>query len=326
MALQDDYEVRLSSFQGPLDLLLFLVRRSEVDISDIPISMITEQYFGFLKNIHRVDVELAGEFLVMAATLVEIKSRTLAPRAPSQIDTTGENRREAADPRFELVQQLLAYQQFRTAAGALDRLRLESARRYVAGSHGGGMIPDTDENEFSVEIEDAHVLDLVESFERIMQSVDISRLGDHRIEYDDTPISLHQADLDCHFNLIDVRDAADGLVRAMHRGRPGVRYLIGGHNTRLVHWLELLATMTNRPMPRRRVPYALALTAGWFSELWADTVSHRMPMATVTGVRLTKRTMSFDPSASLKELGLQTRSVEESTRDAVNWYRQEGWI
>jgi segregation and condensation protein A len=195
MALQDDYEVRLSSFQGPLDLLLFLVRRSEVDISDIPISMITEQYFGFLKNIHRVDVELAGEFLVMAATLVEIKSRTLAPRAPSQIDTTGENRREAADPRFELVQQLLAYQQFRTAAGALDRLRLESARRYVAGSHGGGMIPDTDENEFSVEIEDAHVLDLVESFERIMQSVDISRLGDHRIEYDDTPISLHQADL-----------------------------------------------------------------------------------------------------------------------------------
>lgn len=195
MALQDDYEVRLSSFQGPLDLLLFLVRRSEVDISDIPISMITEQYFGFLKNIHRVDVELAGEFLVMAATLVEIKSRTLAPRSPSQIDTTGENRREAADPRFELVQQLLAYQQFRTAAGALDRLRLESARRYVAGSHGGGMIPDTDENEFSVEIEDAHVLDLVESFERIMQSVDISRLGDHRIEYDDTPISLHQADL-----------------------------------------------------------------------------------------------------------------------------------
>ena len=195
MALQDDYEVRLSSFQGPLDLLLFLVRRSEVDISDIPISMITEQYFGFLKNIHRVDVELAGEFLVMAATLVEIKSRTLAPRTSTEVETTGENRREAADPRFELVQQLLAYQQFRTAAGALDRLRLESARRYVAGSHGGGMIPDTDDNEFSVEIEDAHVLDLVESFERIMQSVDISRLGDHRIEYDDTPISLHQADL-----------------------------------------------------------------------------------------------------------------------------------
>lgn len=195
MALQDDYEVRLSSFQGPLDLLLFLVRRSEVDISDIPIAHITEQYFSFLKNIHRVDVELAGEFLVMAATLVEIKSRTLAPHAPSDSAAPTDRHREAADPRFELVQQLLAYQQFRTAAGALDRLRQESARRYVAGSHGGGMIPDSDENEFSVEIEDAHVLDLVESFERIMQSVDLSKLGDHRVEYDDTPISLHQADL-----------------------------------------------------------------------------------------------------------------------------------
>ncbi len=194
MALQDDYEVRLSSFQGPLDLLLFLVRRSEVDISDIPIAMITEQYFGFLKNIHRIDVELAGEFLVMAATLVEIKSRTLAPRPVTDTLPAAE-RREAADPRFELVQQLLAYQQFRTAAGTLDRLRAESARRYGAGAHGGGVVPDSNEHEFSIEIEDAHVLDLVESFERIMQSVDLSRLGDHRVEYDDTPISLHQADL-----------------------------------------------------------------------------------------------------------------------------------
>jgi len=195
MAIQDDYEVRLSSFQGPLDLLLYLVRRAEVDISDIPIAAITEQYFGFLKNIHRVDVELAGEFLVMAATLVEIKSRTLAPSTAPQRGNNSDATRESADPRFELVQQLLAYQQFRTAAGTLNRLREESARRYLAGSHGGGPADDAAEHEFSVEIEDAHVLDLVESFERIMQSVDISKLGDHRVEYDDTPISLHQTDL-----------------------------------------------------------------------------------------------------------------------------------
>ncbi len=195
MASQDEYEVRLSSFQGPLDLLLFLVRRAEVDISDIPISLITEQYFAFLKNIHRVDVELAGEFLVMAATLVEIKSRTLAPPQPSTREGAHERASSSDDPRFELVQQLLAYQQFRTAAGTLDRLRQESARRYAAGAHGGTLASDPTDDEFFVEIEDAHVLDLVESFERIMQSVDVSRLGDHRIEYDDTPISLHQADL-----------------------------------------------------------------------------------------------------------------------------------
>jgi len=94
----------------------------------------------------------------------------------------------------------------------------------------------------------------------------------------------------------------------------------------LIKWLQVLATMVNRSMPRWSVPYSVALAMGWFSELWADFISHRMPMATVTGVRLTKRSMYFDPSASLAELGLMPRSVEESTRDAVNWYRQQHWF
>ncbi len=132
--------------------------------------------------------------------------------------------------------------------------------------------------------------------------------------------------LDCEFNLIDARDAADGLVCAMHRGRTGVRYLIGAHNMRLVHWLELLGRIINRPAPRKKVPYAVALAAGWLSELWADTITHRAPMATVTGVRLTKRSMYFDPSNTLNELGLQPRSVEEATRDAVRWYKERHWI
>ncbi|NBW67015.1 hypothetical protein EBR44_14830 [bacterium] len=70
----------------------------------------------------------------------------------------------------------------------------------------------------------------------------------------------------------------------------------------------------------------MALAAGFFSEVWSDTISHRMPMATVTGVRLTRRSMHFDPSTSLNELGFQPRSVEESTRDAVRWYQEQNWI
>ena len=194
MPLQDDYEVRLSSFQGPLDLLLFLVRRAEVDIRDIPIHTIAEQYFAFLKQIDRIDVDLAGEFLVMAATLVEIKSRTLAPRqSGAGDDDAPTDALDAADPRFELVRQLLSYQRYRTAAESLDALRHESARRWPAGGHGGDA-PEDDAEE-SIEIEDAHILDLVEAFERIIAAVDLTRLGDHRVEYDDTPISLHQADI-----------------------------------------------------------------------------------------------------------------------------------
>ena len=132
--------------------------------------------------------------------------------------------------------------------------------------------------------------------------------------------------VDCRLNLVDVRDAAEGLVRAMQRGRTGVRYLIGGHNTRLGDWLGLLARIVGRPAPRHRVPYPIALATGWFSERWADLVSHRMPMATVTGVRLTRRSMHFDASASLAELELVPRSVETATTDAVDWYRQEGWL
>ena len=102
--------------------------------------------------------------------------------------------------------------------------------------------------------------------------------------------------------------------------------MLGAHNTRLAHWLGVLAGIVGRPAPRHSVPYPLALAVGWCSERWADAVSHRIPMATVTGVRLTRRTMHFDHSASLNELGLAPRSVEDGTRDAVAWYRQQRWI
>jgi dihydroflavonol-4-reductase len=132
--------------------------------------------------------------------------------------------------------------------------------------------------------------------------------------------------LDCRFNLIDARDAAEGLHRTMQVGRPGTRYLIGAHNVRLIDWLTLLGEVLGRTPPRLRVPYALALAVGWCSERWADLVTHRQPLATVTGVRLTRRSMHFDPSASLAELGLTPRPLRTSALDAVAWYRHRGWL
>jgi segregation and condensation protein A len=142
VALQDDYQVRLDSFQGPLDLLLFLIRRAEVDIADIPISRITDQYFAFLKQLHTIDIDVAGEFLVMAATLVEIKSRTLAP-AQKRVGDDGQESSalDDTDPRFELVKQLLAYQKYRSAADELSRLRTEFAQRWAVGGRGATRVP-----------------------------------------------------------------------------------------------------------------------------------------------------------------------------------------
>jgi dihydroflavonol-4-reductase len=132
--------------------------------------------------------------------------------------------------------------------------------------------------------------------------------------------------LDCRFNLVDARDVATGMILAMEKGRTGIRYLLGGENVRLSEWLRILGEETGQPVPRWKVPYALALGVAWFSELWADLVTGKMPMATITGVRLTRRNMFFDPSASLKELGLHPRPIQEAARDAVAWYRSQGWL
>jgi segregation and condensation protein A len=192
----DDYQVRLTSFQGPMDLLLYLIRRAEVDIHDIPIHEITAQYFTFLKQLKYIDIDAAGEFLVTAATLIEIKSRTLAPRPEGSDGGDGASLADdPTDPRAELVQQLLAYQRFRNAAEQLDRLRAEYANRWAARIRVGEVEAPDDEAELDLELEDAHILDLFQTYERIISAIDVSRLGEHRVAYDDTPITLHQTDL-----------------------------------------------------------------------------------------------------------------------------------
>jgi dihydroflavonol-4-reductase len=134
------------------------------------------------------------------------------------------------------------------------------------------------------------------------------------------------ARMDCTLNLIDVRDVAEGLVRVMDRGEPGRRYLLGGENLTLAGLLSILSEMTGVPVPRWRVPYPVGLAAAWLSELWADRVSGRPPKATLTGVRLTRRTMHFDASRSLAALGLTPRPARQSLADAVDWLRQTGQI
>jgi dihydroflavonol-4-reductase len=127
--------------------------------------------------------------------------------------------------------------------------------------------------------------------------------------------------IDGEFNLIDVRDVAEGMLLAMERGQPGRRYLLGAENHTIHGLFALLAELTGLPEPSRRVPYAVAVAAAYVSEFVADTWTHRMPLATVTGVRLTRRVMTFDPRRSLDELGLRPRPVREALADALAWFR-----
>jgi dihydroflavonol-4-reductase len=132
--------------------------------------------------------------------------------------------------------------------------------------------------------------------------------------------------LDAGLNLIDVRDVAEGMILAMERGKPGKRYLLGHENLSIREVFGELARLTGLPVPTRRVPYALALSAAYASEFIADVFTGRSPAATVTGVRLTRRTMHFDARRSLDELGLKPRPVSQSLADAVAWFRSIGWL
>src|SRR5438093_7380764 len=132
--------------------------------------------------------------------------------------------------------------------------------------------------------------------------------------------------MDAELNLIDVRDVTDGMVRAMECGRPGRRYLLGHENLSIRQVFGHLSRLTGLPAPHRRVPYSLALAVAYMSELVADVITHQPPAATITGVKLTQRSMHFDARRSLDELGLQPQPVLQSLSDAVAWFRKMKWL
>ena len=148
----DAYQVRLDSFEGPLDLLLHLIRKHEVNIYDIPIALITEQYLGYIELMEEMNLDVAGEFLVMAATLIHVKSRTLLPRPePLQADAGPDE-----DPREALVRRLLEHQKYKAAAELLhERETLRGAQfgrpdASVAGAAGDAYEPELEVDLFSL--------------------------------------------------------------------------------------------------------------------------------------------------------------------------------
>ena len=151
--------VKLERFEGPLDLLLHLIKRDEVDIYDIPIAHITQQYLAYIELMRSLDLEVAGEFLVMAATLMRIKAKMLLP-----LPAAGEEEDEG-DPREELVQRLIEYRQFKEAAGTL-KLREEERRQlfergYLPAEEDAGPLP----------LAPATLFDLLDALTRVLARV-----------------------------------------------------------------------------------------------------------------------------------------------------------
>jgi segregation and condensation protein A len=182
-----DYRVNLDIFAGPLDLLLYLVRKEEVDIYDIPIARITDQYIHYIELLKSLDIDLAGDFLVMAATLMQIKSAMLLPKAePDQFQDD-----DLSDPRRELIRQLLEYKKFKDAANLLNAAADEQKERFGRpGTIVERLKPDA---EPEIDIEQVSIWDLLEAFDTICRAT--GTIGDISNIKDDTPIDLYQIEI-----------------------------------------------------------------------------------------------------------------------------------
>ena len=176
-AASSAYSVKLPAFEGPLDLLLHLIRINEVEITDLPIARIAEQYLEYLDLMHEMNLDSAGEYLVMSATLAWIKSRMLLPADPDEIEGEG------LDPRAELVARLLEYERFKEAADSMGERPLLDRDVYAANAQELERVPDA---ERKIEV---GIFQLVEAFRQAL-----ARAGPvgfaHEVEAD--PVTVHE--------------------------------------------------------------------------------------------------------------------------------------
>ena len=222
-----EYRVNLDVFAGPLDLLLYLVRKEEVDIYDIPIARVTAQYIEYIEMLNALDIDLAGDFLVMAAALMEIKSAMLLPRPEEGPQEDG----GIEDPRAELVRQLLEYKRFKDAANLLDESAQTRQQRFTRPASILERLKPTQEPE--VDLDQVSIWTLLEAFDGIMKAT-----GNYSGRYDhikdDTPIDLYQIEI---------------LHRLQSEGPMSMDKVFEGRKNRLVMiglFLGMLELMRNR--------------------------------------------------------------------------------
>jgi segregation and condensation protein A len=203
-----EYRVNLEIFAGPLDLLLYLIKREEVEIQDVPIARMTDQYLEYVGLIKQLDPNVAGEFLVMASTLLELKTRSLLPVPEADPDHPD----ELSDPRRELIQQLLEYKRFKDAAASLSA-SAELRRLRHARAPAADRLTAND-----LDLENLQIWDLVQAFHKLLAQTGRGGVV-HEVVYDDTPISLHTSDLLDRLEREDGRILFQSVFEARSRGQ-----------------------------------------------------------------------------------------------------------
>jgi len=181
------FRVDLDMFRGPLDLLLYLVRRHEVDITNLPIALITKQFLDHLEVLEQLDVNSVGDFLELASTLMEIKSRLVLPQLESEEESF-------EDPREELVERLLQYKKYKDVANMLEDRGREFQRSFTRLAND---LPRRNMDPADQPIHEVEIWDLVSAFGRVIKSHD-AKLPITQVSYDLTPIQTHMGRIHRH--------------------------------------------------------------------------------------------------------------------------------
>lgn len=189
-----DFRVDLATFRGPLDLLLYLVRKHEVDIEDIPVALITQQYLNYLEVLEQLDVDDVADFIEMASTLLEIKSRMVLPSGDEETE-------ELEDARDELVQRLLEYKRYKDAASILEEQSRDWQLRFPRLQSD---LPARKLDLGTQPIHEVELWDLVSAFGRILRDHDVTKPAN--IVYDETPINVYMERI--HTRLVTEKRAA----------------------------------------------------------------------------------------------------------------------
>ncbi len=296
-----EYRVHLDVFAGPLDLLLYLVRKEELDIYDIPIARITEQYLEYIEMLKVLDMDVAAEFLVMAATLLEIKSAMLLPKAETE-DASDEN---PSDPRSVLIGQLLEYKRYKDAANQLAAAAEERQLRFTRPDSILSLLKKKEEPE--IDLEQVSVWTLLEAFGRILKAT--GQVSSYERIRDDTPIDFYQIEI---------------LHRLQTEGAMAMESIFEGRKNRLVLiglFLALLELIRNRLVwaeqaepnspiylkPLTRVPAEEAVRKAILSEREGEGHSSQTPSQ--------GEGESVQPQAAMDQRPTETEETEEEMEE-----------
>jgi segregation and condensation protein A len=240
------FRVELEMFLGPLDLLLYLVRKHELDVTDIPIATVADQFLSYITVLEQIDMGAVGDFLEMASTLIEIKSRMVLP-GDDEVDE------ELEDPRQDLVRRLLAFKQYRDAASMLEERSRQWRERYPRLAHdlpGRTIRPDEQP------IQELELWDLVSAFGRVLREK-FPGSGPERICYDETPIHVYMRRIDERLRREGRIEFASLLDTAVHK------------STVVGMFLAVLELM--------RFHHARAAQSELFGEIWLEPGDEPLP-------------------------------------------------